>query len=107
MVARLVACSDVGGQELEAEFVKHVLERYHERHALGIQYLHELILQDATGQGRAAAGKEEKGAGGIARRLPARYTKVLHMIIEGLIRQGSGGGESATSDAQRVSGGDL
>lgn len=104
VVARLLALSDVGGQELEADFVKHVLERYSERHALVIQYLHELILQDGFAQGRGTAGKGAKEGAQTARKLPARYAKVLHTILEGLIRRGSSGSETATSEAQRVSG---
>jgi len=50
IVSRLVAVSDVAGQELETEFVKHVLEKYSERHALAIQYLHELMVQESMAQ---------------------------------------------------------
>jgi hypothetical protein len=104
VLARLVASSDVGGQEIEAEFVKHVLERYSERHALGIQYLHELMLQEGAGLARAAAGSDEKGRKGAGGQgaLPARYSKVLNMMIDGLMQQGAGKGETAAADAQRL-----
>ena len=52
-------------------------------------------------QARAAAGAKGKVAKVEKGQQPARYTKVLHMIVEGLVRQGSADTETAAADAQK------
>ena len=102
VVARLMAASDIGGQDIESDLVAHVLAAYAQRHSLAIQYLHEVYMQDNMAQARAPTagkGKKEKGDKEV---VPTRYTHVLHSLVDGLIKVAcSGEGEVGAADGQR------